>query len=729
MSLRFKLTYIILAMIFTVMVVLSVFTLSRSSSLQTATAFTYAMELARAEATEVQRRMEVFADYGHIISQLFGEYETTMEHLRRTTYNDILLSIIQRNTQILGIWTAWLPGSIDGFDTELGQFQSFFTRRNGPLEKMPAGYEGWQAYLANMTTKPSIAPPVWRDIAGHGNVAVISVMFPIISESTGLPVGLVGINYMSDMQEIVNEIIQRVYNGEGVAGIFSNDGTIVAYWNRERIRNNIRDSAEQRALLGDEHGRVVQSIMNGGENGKPITLNRYYPGLETDMHLIYYPIRISGIETAWSLLIGIPMDEIVRPIRETMLITIIFTVIFLAIIAVITFLVASGITKPIVVVANTLKDISEGEGDLTKRIDTISKDEIGDLSRFFNLTLEKIKDLILIIKKEALILSELGHELASNMNQTASSINQITANIQNIKSRVINQSASVTETHATMEQVVGNINKLSGHVDNQNTHIAQASSAIEEMVANINSVTRTLIDNNENVSGLKDASEMGRTGLQAVATDIHEISRESEGLMEINSVMQNIASQTNLLSMNAAIEAAHAGDAGRGFAVVADEIRKLAESSSEQSKTIGNVLKKIKGSIDKISSSTTNVLNRFEAIDTAVKVVVEQEDNIRNAMEEQGVGSKQLLKGIGSVNDITRQVTSGSHEMLEGSNEVIQESEKLEDVTQEIAQGMNEMALGADQINAAVHHVNELSIKNREGVEALMKEVSRFKID
>jgi methyl-accepting chemotaxis protein len=407
--------------------------------------------------------------------------------------------------------------------------------------------------------------------------------------------------------------------------------------------------------------------------------------------------------------------------------TVILALIAVVATAVIIYLVLGSVTNPIGKVAGVLKSVAEG--DLTKSIDVHTKDEIGDLSRDLNATVDKVKTMINGIRNEATSLSSIGNDLSSNMTQTASAINEITANIQSIKSRVISQSASVTETNATMEQVIANINKLNGHVERQSENVSRASSAIEQMVANVNSVTNTLVNNAANVGTLQEASDVGRNGLQEVAQDIQEIARESEGLMEINGVMENIASQTNLLSMNAAIEAAHAGEAGKGFAVVADEIRKLAESSSEQSKTIGNVLKKIKSSIDKITKSTANVLNKFEALDSSVRTVSEQEENIRDAMEEQGEGSKQVLQSAGQIVGITQQVKSGSNEMLEGAKEVIQESNNLEKATQEITSGMNEMASGADQINVAVHHVNEISVKNREGIEILIREVSRFKVD
>jgi len=375
-----------------------------------------------------------------------------------------------------------------------------------------------------------------------------------------------------------------------------------------------------------------------------------------------------------------------------------------------------------------LKEISMGEGDLTARLETGSNNEMGELAGYFNLTLDKIRNLIVVIKKEAANLHNVGGNLASQMQQTAGAIHQITANIGSVKEKVISQSASVSQTNTTMEQVTANIDKLGKNVEAQTESVSMSSSAIEEMLVNIEKVTKTLGRNAESVQELIKVSDTGRGSLQRVTQDIHEIARESEGLLEINLVMENIASQTNLLSMNAAIEAAHAGEAGRGFAVVAGEIRKLAESSSRQSKTISDVLKKIKTSIDTINGSISTALEEFQAVDERVRAVSEQETIIYNAMEEQRQDSRQILEAIGRLNELTQMVKNNSIEMLEESKEVIMESRNLEMATVEISHGMNEMASGAGQINSAVSHVEVISKTNKACIDKLVAEISKFKV-
>ncbi|MDR0601139.1 MAG: methyl-accepting chemotaxis protein [Treponema sp.] len=569
--------------------------------------------------------------------------------------------------------------------------------------------------------KPVMQNPKIQKLGGK-DIYTFSVSVPVIDPETGEAIGMAGVNIgIEAVQPIVEQIIAE-HEDIGAMSIYTGDGTIIGSYQKDRIGKKAR---EVDAGLYEPY---VEEAMAAIEGEDSIVLNVYSPALGTNLEIsiVSFPIGEAG---SWTIMLGTPETVILKEVRGLTLFTIICAVAASIVTAIIIFFVATSITKPITNVSLTLKDISEGEGDLTKSISLNMKNEIGDLAHFFNMTLEKIKNLVITIKRQSVALFDIGNELASNMTETAAAINEITANIQSIKGRVINQSASVTETNATMEQITANIDRLNEQIESQSASVSESSSAIEEMLANIQSVTQVLVKNNENVKDLAEASEVGRSGLQEVATDIQEISRESAGLLEINAVMENIASQTNLLSMNAAIEAAHAGEAGKGFAVVADEIRKLAESSGEQSKTISTVLKKIKDSIDKITRSTDGVLNKFEAIDSGVKIVSEQEENIRNAMEEQSEGSKQILQAIAQLNTITQEVKDSSQQMLEGSKEVIQESRNLGLVTQEITSGMNEMSTGADQINIAVSRVNTISGDNKENIDILVKEVSKFRVD
>jgi CheY-like chemotaxis protein len=249
------------------------------------------------------------------------------------------------------------------------------------------------------------------------------------------------------------------------------------------------------------------------------------------------------------------------------------------------------------------------------------------------------------------------------------------------------------------------------------------------MTANIHSVTRTLIENSKNVSALAEASEVGKTGLQTVAQKILEIAKDSEGLLEINAVMNNIASQTNLLSMNAAIEAAHAGESGRGFAVVADEIRKLAESSGKQSKTTAGMLKKIKASIDSITKSSNEVLARFSAIDEGVKTVSEHEQNIRNSMEEQEEGGRQILESVGRLKDINVSVKRGADDMSKSGGDLVNKTSGLIRTSNQVVEGMNRIVSGAmTQIRIAVDNVNEMSTENNRNFTELKSETEKFKV-
>jgi len=732
MKISFKLTVILIALSLFSIVSVGIVLLTRSRAIVFDLSEKYASAKAMESAAVVSGLFETNCSAVVAASNIMEQYQALAASNRRNLFNVILQGILEENPELIAVWCLWEPNVLEGNDREFigtpgtapdGRFAPYWCRLNGKVKlDFLVDYDtygpGDYYLLARDSKRTTVLDPYEYSVGGKV-MLVTSVAVPFFG-SDGKVLGVIGIDIdVNDIQEISR--LQKPYP-DAVTAVFSHDGTIAAHFDTGRIGKNI--NAER-----DLAGRYLEDLIKAVKAGKTFTFTNYVQEFKEDMKIFAYPITIGESNTPWSFMVATSLKTVMAPVNYMMYITIMVSVIVLVLASVAAIVLSRNISRPIVKVAETLKDISEGEGDLTRIITADTKDEIGDLARYFNQTLAKIKNLVVSIKKEAVNLSEVGADLSVNMSNTASAVNQITANIRNIKGQAINQSASLTETNATMKQVVANINKLNSHIENQSKDVTQASSAIEEIVTNINSVTSTLVHNADNVKALKDASEIGRIGLQQVASYIQEIARDSEGILEINSVMENIASQTNLLSMNAAIEAAHAGEAGKGFAVVADEIRKLAESSSKQSKTIGTVLKKIKESIDKISKSTDSVLTKFGAIDSSVRIVAEQEDNIRRAMQEQSVGSKQLLQGAGNLNNITQQVKTGSEEMLGGSKEVINESQNLEKITIQITGGMNEMASGAEQINVAVNHVNDISGKTREGIETLLREVSQFKVE
>ena len=430
--------------------------------------------------------------------------------------------------------------------------------------------------------------------------------------------------------------------------------------------------------------------------------------------------------TGWNVVIEAPVKEFLDTINILRIGVIIAALVILLAAILIISIFSRKLVRPIQNSVPVLQKIAQG--DFTVRLPVHGNNEITDMFEYFNETIAKIGISIKQVGINSNTMEDIGNELASNMTETASAVHQISANIDGVKQQALTQAASVTETAATVEEIIRTIKQLNGSIENQAASVAESSSAIEQMVSNIASITQTLDKTNDAVKTLANATADGKETVSGANNVTQRIAEESGGLLEASSVIQHIASQTNLLAMNAAIEAAHAGEAGKGFAVVADEIRKLAEESSTQGKTITETLKVLSAEIETLSASAKTAEEKFNIIFSLSDQVKTMSQNLMDAMREQENGSKEVLSAIRDINTVTNQVNDGSAEMLRGGENVAQEMQKLDELTRVITDSMNEMASGAVQISNAVQEVNTISQKNKESIENLSKEVGKFKV-
>ncbi|MBP5449499.1 MAG: hypothetical protein J6Y01_05205, partial [Spirochaetales bacterium] len=384
--------------------------------------------------------------------------------------------------------------------------------------------------------------------------------------------------------------------------------------------------------------------------------------------------------------------------------------------------------------SNRVKTITEftnsvAEKDYTcQKMSVVSRDEFGllmnDLNSFYDIT----KNLIMDIKKSVGLSMQSAGNVSTNMTETSSAIEEIMANINSIKERVNNQAVNVDESDATIRDMITHINDLNDSVNIQAAGVANSSSAIEEMVANIRSVTDILENNAKTADELGAESENGRKKINESVELAGTILQQSAGLMEASTIIQSIASQTNLLAMNAAIEAAHAGDAGSGFAVVADEIRKLAEQSNNQGKTITSQLGELQNIIKRVTDNTKAVQTQFEVIFNLTNQVRQQEAVIKSAMEEQNAGSSQVLQSLQEINSTTDTVKNNSAILLDGGQQIGEKMQILANVTNEITNSMNEMAAGSGQITKSAEMCLASSNENNDNLSSLRNEVDLFRV-
>ncbi|MBU0955422.1 MAG: DUF3365 domain-containing protein [Spirochaetes bacterium] len=384
------------------------------------------------------------------------------------------------------------------------------------------------------------------------------------------------------------------------------------------------------------------------------------------------------------------------------------------------------VLKPIVHYVDAFKRASTG--DLTVRAKVNANDEVGRIALFFNDFIGTLEGMVHEVKEVSGKAERISSKLADSSGQTASGLHEIRINTEGMKNKIVHLDTEVSASTKSASDVGEYIRQLARLIEDQASAINESSASIEEMSAGITNIAKAAEEKLRIANELEATALDGQSEMEQTEHMIKKVAASASVIMEMIQIIQDIASKTNLLAMNAAIEAAHAGDFGKGFAVVADEIRNLAESSAESAKQITKSLGEVADYIHVSEANTERTGEIFGRIVDQIKDVAWSMSEMKNATQELSIGAQQILEALGSLISTTEEVKGSSGEMNSRIKAIIEAMMMVSSISQDTKIGMEEVSLGINEIYQAAEAISRAGSDNSESVARLKELIGKFTV-
>mgnify|MGYP002624573657 CR=1 FL=1 len=532
-------------------------------------------------------------------------------------------------------------------------------------------------YLArSMTGIKAIMDPNWSPV--NGNLSTFYAL-PFRDKNAKQIGEVVAVLDSTDLCRTVASINVGLNSHPSVINMKT--GKYVAHADEQIVKDgkSITDNA------GDSFKAVIARIQKG-ETG---TASFFDETARQKMSVAFQPIPDSD----WAVVCMAPYSDFFNGISQLLVNMIVIAVISLIVAFAVGLFVVNIAIRPLNHVSSAIDGIASGDADLTRRLDVHGKDEIAQLATGFNFFTEKLHTIITELKGSKDDLNSYGERLGNMVQDNANFLDAMVSSIKDVNTEIYNQHDKVNSSVAAVGEISESVEQLRDLIQKQISSVEQASSAVTQMISNIGSVTSSTEHLAQDYTNFQNDVGKGILQQQEVSRKIQLIVEQSKMLNEANKAISTIASQTNLLAMNAAIEAAHAGDAGNGFAVVSDEIRKLSETSANESKKIASQLKDIRSSIEGVLQAAELSDKFFSVVAGKLKGTGDLVLEIKSSMEEQREGSKQINDALGEMNNATAQVRSAS--------------EDVDKSRQGIIGDVNSLKQSSDQVKTQVENMEE----------------------